>query len=330
MDDDTDNNGINLPNDLIDDFLITIPNNVSYIGKETVSTYFIGRFNISLIELSFEVICAPDFIGERCEVVADDCVGPLSNCSGNGQCIDGIHSFTCKCELGFTGTHCETNIDDCASINCTGNGVCKDSINNFTCICAPGFAGSLCEIDIDDCLNVTCSNKGMCRDKVNNFTCECDAGFGGTLCDININECAQLNVNCSGHGTCVDGVYSYHCDCEPGYTGQLCEIDIDDCVGVNCTGNRHCLDGVNRYDCVCSSEYFGTSCNIRKQIILLLCFVRSKKQSVTLNFFCIIKTLDLGYLKCFIFYMVDTTGIILLSPGPYYACILYMHNINLD
>ena len=38
-----------------------------------------------------------------------------------GTCFDGISSFTCNCQAGFTGRKCEENIDDCLSSSC-GNG----------------------------------------------------------------------------------------------------------------------------------------------------------------------------------------------------------------
>ena len=39
-----------------------------------------------------------------------DCVGVDG---GNGVCVDGMNSFSCICDPGFTGELCQTNIDDC-------------------------------------------------------------------------------------------------------------------------------------------------------------------------------------------------------------------------
>ena len=69
-------------------------------------------------------------------------------CSGNGQCVDGVDSFTCTCNTGFVGELCETNINDCAGIMCSGNGQCVDGVNSFTCVCNSGFVGNLCEVEI--------------------------------------------------------------------------------------------------------------------------------------------------------------------------------------
>ena len=34
-----------------------------------------------------------------------DCTA--NSCNGNGQCVDGLNSFTCLCNPGFTGTNCQ-------------------------------------------------------------------------------------------------------------------------------------------------------------------------------------------------------------------------------
>lgn len=42
---------------------------------------------------------------------------------------------------GFRGEFCEENIDDCKGVDCK-NGQCVDSIAAYTCRCDPGFAGT--------------------------------------------------------------------------------------------------------------------------------------------------------------------------------------------
>ena len=125
--------------------------------------------------------CLPGFTGAMCNVSINDCIGV--NCSGNGQCVDGVLSFTCDCDPGFTGQECEVSIDDCAGTDCNGNGVCVVGVNSFICRCNSGFTGDLCQTNIDDCVGVNCSGNGVCLDGVNSFTCQCIPGFGGTICN---------------------------------------------------------------------------------------------------------------------------------------------------
>ena len=60
--------------------------------------------------------------------------------------MDGVNSFNCSCDPGFTGELCQTNIDDCVGGRCSGNGECLDGVNTFTCECSPGYTGSHCDI----------------------------------------------------------------------------------------------------------------------------------------------------------------------------------------
>ena len=63
-----------------------------------------------------------------------------SLCGSHGNCISmGPFDFTCQCEVGYTGSTCEVNIDDCVSVTCPCNSVCVDGVNDFECTCLPGF-----------------------------------------------------------------------------------------------------------------------------------------------------------------------------------------------
>ena len=46
--------------------------------------------------LTHLVLCVSDI---------DDCVNVT--CQNEGQCVDGVASFTCSCQRGFSGQHCE-------------------------------------------------------------------------------------------------------------------------------------------------------------------------------------------------------------------------------
>ena len=38
----------------------------------------------------------------------DDCAG--ITCSGHGQCVDGVSSYTCDCDVGYTDNECQTGL----------------------------------------------------------------------------------------------------------------------------------------------------------------------------------------------------------------------------
>ena len=35
-----------------------------------------------------------------------------------GACVDGVDSYTCQCQNGYTGYDCDVDIDDCQSFPC--------------------------------------------------------------------------------------------------------------------------------------------------------------------------------------------------------------------
>ncbi|XP_035676270.1 signal peptide, CUB and EGF-like domain-containing protein 1 [Branchiostoma floridae] len=63
-------------------------------------------------------------------------------------CQDNVGFYSCVCEMGFTGTHCDVNINDCHNSSCRNGGTCVDGVGNYTCVCPDGFNGKLCEKQI--------------------------------------------------------------------------------------------------------------------------------------------------------------------------------------
>ena len=49
--------------------------------------------------------------------------------------------YHCYCEDGFTGTHCQTDWDECWSAPCANGATCVDLVADFNCTCTPGFRG---------------------------------------------------------------------------------------------------------------------------------------------------------------------------------------------
>ncbi|XP_030844602.1 neurogenic locus Notch protein isoform X4 [Strongylocentrotus purpuratus] len=74
------------------------------------------------------------------------------------------------------------DINDCSLDPCENGGICSDGVNTFTCACDPGYTGPTCETDINDCSLDPCENGGICSDGVNTFTCACDPGYTGPTC----------------------------------------------------------------------------------------------------------------------------------------------------
>ena len=61
----------------------------------------------------------------------------------NGMCIDGSNSFSCECQLGYTGDNCQINLDDCTAEVCGDSGTCTDLVADYVCSCEEGTAGRL-------------------------------------------------------------------------------------------------------------------------------------------------------------------------------------------
>lgn len=59
-----------------------------------------------------------------------------------GSCKDGVATFTCLCQPGYTGHHCETNINECHSQPCRHGGTCQDRDNAYQCLCLKGTTGA--------------------------------------------------------------------------------------------------------------------------------------------------------------------------------------------
>ena len=177
------------PDDLIDQFVVEIPPTLS-IGDVINSTTYNGIRGFSQIDLTIEVVCDVDYTGDRCE-----------------RSIVG-------CNPGFTGQSCETDIDDCIGVDCNGNGQCIDGNNTYSCICNVNYTGEQCEtkLNIDNCLGIKCSGKGQCRNGFNNFTCDCKPGYSGRLCQIkNKSSDTQMNNNETIEGKACNAThYSMH------------------------------------------------------------------------------------------------------------------------
>src|SRR6218665_312547 len=70
-----------------------------------------------------------------------------------GQCVDGVNSFTCKCDRGHTGSRCEVELNPCLPDPCYNQAYCcwygRDWCSTsmppgyFECYCRNGYVGMI-------------------------------------------------------------------------------------------------------------------------------------------------------------------------------------------
>ena len=75
---------------------------------------------------------------------------PGFHCLNGGTCSNTDGSFTCSCQVGYTGDTCDSDIDECNDIPCHNEVSCMNNNGSFICICPGGFTGEVCEMDIDN------------------------------------------------------------------------------------------------------------------------------------------------------------------------------------
>ncbi|KAM9673713.1 cubilin [Trichechus inunguis] len=97
--------------------------------------------------------CLPGYTGNGygpngCVQLSDIC---LSHPCLNGQCIETVSGYVCKCESGWAGINCTENINECLSNPCLNGGTCVDGVNAFSCECTSAWTGSHCQIPRQVC-----------------------------------------------------------------------------------------------------------------------------------------------------------------------------------
>ncbi|KAJ7344565.1 hypothetical protein JRQ81_000515, partial [Phrynocephalus forsythii] len=105
-------------------------------------------------------------------------------CRYGGTCVA---PNKCACPSGFTGSHCEKDIDECAEgiIECHNHSRCVNLPGWYHCECRSGFhdngtyslSGESC-VDIDECAlrTHTCWNDSACVNLPGGFDCLCPSG----------------------------------------------------------------------------------------------------------------------------------------------------------
>uniref|UniRef100_A0A3Q0REV6 EGF-like domain-containing protein n=1 Tax=Amphilophus citrinellus TaxID=61819 RepID=A0A3Q0REV6_AMPCI len=209
--------------------------------------------------------------GNLCQVNINECES--SPCLNKGTCVDGVASFTCLCELPYSGPTCAEVLTPCSPNPCANHADCIHTPDymGYQCKCPPGWQGQeilysniashcqLCNRDVNECISNPCKNRGTCTNTLGGFVCSCRAGYTGLTCETDINDC--LPNPCLSGGSCTDGVNSYHCSCLPGFTGLRCALEIDECHSSPCKNGGTCTDYVNSYTCTCMPGFTGIHFN---------------------------------------------------------------------
>ncbi|XP_077188844.1 protein crumbs homolog 1 isoform X3 [Paroedura picta] len=190
----------------------------------------------------------------------------LNPCTHDGICEDFYTYYGCTCAKGWTGTHCESNIDECAPNPCV-HGSCHDGIDSYKCTCDPGYQGVRCEEDIDDCRGHLCANGATCIDGVNGYSCLCAGNFTGRFCRyrrLPYTVCGneKENLTCYNYGNCTELQGHLECMCLPGFTGPRCEEDINECMSDPCLNGGLCQNLFNKFRCICDIHHAGERCEV--------------------------------------------------------------------
>ncbi|UJR36701.1 hypothetical protein I4U23_029418 [Adineta vaga] len=186
-------------------------------------------------------------------------------CNNHGTCIPNkSNSFTCECDLGFTGSTCDQGsfkIDECASQPCANNGTCTDLENGFLCRCLPEWNGTLCTEPMNPCQSSPCGPAGKCvatNTPQIPYYCQCPDGQNTIFKCADSNPCQP---NPCGPGKCEvtsDIHNGYICRCLDG-TIQLtnCTTPKNPCTTLPCGSNGRCISlsaAPKGYMCMCQSD----------------------------------------------------------------------------
>ena len=174
--------------------------------------------------------------------------------------------YGCDCEPGATGSHCETDIDDCFFSPCQNGGTCMDDLQGYTCICPLGASGTNCQDFGSYCDSQPCQNGGTCTNVAFGYECQCTNAYYGSDCQLSVfsthNSCSSSP--CQNSGVCTAGPTGYTCSCPLGFTGILCEQTTFltlPCVSNPCLHGGKCsLDG-DSFHCDCPEGFVSATCS---------------------------------------------------------------------
>ncbi|XP_029438401.1 protein kinase C-binding protein NELL1 isoform X6 [Rhinatrema bivittatum] len=150
----------------------------------------------------------------------DECGSGQPNCDENAICINTVRGHSCTCKPGYVGngTICQAFCEE----GCKYGGSC---VTPNKCACPPGFTGSHCEKDVDECAEgiIECHSHSRCVNLPGWYHCECRSGFhdngtyslSGESC-VDVDECALKTHTCWNDSACVNLKGGFDCLCPSG------------------------------------------------------------------------------------------------------------------
>ncbi|CAH1774025.1 unnamed protein product, partial [Owenia fusiformis] len=103
-----------------------------------------------------------------------------SLCDRFADCDRSGETPRCVCRVGYTGdgTTC-TALNACEGNPCGSNGYCENLRTSYSCICYSGYTGTHCETDLNDCkVNTSlCDASQDCENTTVGYRCLCEPGF---------------------------------------------------------------------------------------------------------------------------------------------------------
>lgn len=54
-------------------------------------------------------------------------------CRNSGQCLDAGNTHYCRCQVGYTGSYCQDQVDECSPNPCQNGAICTDYLGGYSC-----------------------------------------------------------------------------------------------------------------------------------------------------------------------------------------------------